>query len=125
MTTPVNSMVAAKSRRNKTMLRAGAGAALALCAVVLSTHPALAAASSGGGSLPWETPLTTFLNSMKGPVAYAISIVAIIATGVTLVWGGEVSEFTRRLIFIILVISLIALATSAYSSLFTNGAVFI
>lgn len=125
MTKPVKSIVAASSGRKKTMLRVGAGAALALCAAVISTHPAFAAASSGGGSLPWETPLTTFLNSMKGPVAYAISIVAIIATGVTLVWGGEVSEFTRRLIFIILVISLIALATSAYSSLFTNGAVFI
>lgn len=82
------------------------------------------AASSGGGSLPWESPLKTVLNSLDGPVAYAISIIAIVAAGATLVWGGEISEFTRRIIFVVLVISLIALATSVYSSIFTSGAVF-
>ncbi|GBR16753.1 TrbC/VirB2 family protein [Asaia spathodeae] len=82
------------------------------------------AASSGGGSLPWETPLQTLTNSMSGPVAYSISIIAIGAAGATLVWGGEISEVTRRLVFLVLVISLIALATSAYSSLFASGAVF-
>lgn len=92
-------------------------------AAFLSTHPALAAASSGGGSLPWETPLTTFLNSMKGPVAYGISIVALVSACATLVWGGEVTEFSRRIIYLILVIAGLALATSLYSSLFTNGAV--
>lgn len=93
-------------------------------AIFLKTKIVFAAASGGGGSLPWETPLQTVMNSMSGPVAYAISIIGIVATGVTLVWNGEVSEFTRRIVFLVLVISLIALGTSIYSSLFSNGAVF-
>ena len=97
---------------------------LAVIAGIALSHPALAASSSSGGSLPWETPLTTFLTSMKGPVAYAVSILAIIGTGITLVWGGEVTEFVRRMVYAILVIALVALATSVFSSIFTNGAVF-
>lgn len=109
--------------RNRALLKVMASFAVLFGAAFLSTHPAFAAASSGGGSLPWETPLTTFLNSMKGPVAYGISIVSLVAACATLVWGGEVTEFSRRIIYLILVIAGMALATSLYSSLFTNGAV--
>ena len=109
--------------RNKPLLKVMAAFAIVIGVGFLSTHPALAAASGGGGSLPWETPLTTFLNSMKGPVAYAISIIALVAAGGTLLWGGEITEFSRRIIYLILIIAVVALATSLYSSLFTNGAV--
>lgn len=98
--------------------------ALALPALATFASGTANAASSSSGSLPWETPLTTVLNSLDGPVAYAISIIAIVAAGATLVWGGEISEFTRRIIFVVLVISMIALATSVYSTIFTSGAVF-
>lgn len=98
--------------------------AVALPAVAAFAGGTAHAASSSSGSLPWETPLQTVLTSLDGPVAYAISIIAIVAAGATLVWGGEISEFTRRIIFIVMVISLIALATSVYSTIFTSGAVF-
>jgi type IV secretion system protein VirB2 len=32
-------------------------------------------ASTGGGSLPWETPLQTIADSLSGPVAYAVSLI--------------------------------------------------
>jgi type IV secretory pathway VirB2 component (pilin) len=95
---------------------------LGLLAVVSPTA-ALAAAAGGGGNLPWETPLTTIQTSITGPVAYAISLIAIVAAGATLVWGGEISEFTRRIIFVVLVIALIAFAAQAYTSIFAGGAV--
>lgn len=98
--------------------------ALALPSLAAFAGQAHAAAAGGGGNLPWETPLQTVMQSMDGPVAYAVSIIAIFAAGATLIWGGEISEFTRRIIFVVLVISLIALATSVYSSVFSNGAVF-
>ena len=96
--------------------------ALGMLALV---HPrvALAAAAGGGGNLPWETPLQTVETSITGPVAYAVSLIAIFAAGATLVWGGEISEFTRRIIFVVLVIGLMAFAAQVYSSIFANGAI--
>ncbi len=91
--------------------------------VALANPRAALAAAAGGGNLPWETPLTTIQTSITGPVAYAISLIAIVAAGATLVWGGEISEFTRRIIFVVLVIALIAFAAQAYTSIFAGGAV--
>lgn len=97
---------------------------LALGALALvRPRAALAAAAGGGGNLPWETPLQTIQQSITGPVAYAVSLIAIFAAGATLVWGGEISEFTRRIIFVVLVIALMAFAAQVYSSVFSNGAI--
>jgi type IV secretory pathway VirB2 component (pilin) len=83
-----------------------------------------AAASTGGGSLPWETPLQTIATSITGPVAYAISLIGIVVAGAMLVWGGEINEFARRMIMLVLVISLIVFATQVLSTLFNvSGAV--
>ena len=49
---------------------------LLLTALVLlaATHPhAALAAAAGGGSLPWDAPLTTLKNDITGPVAFTIS----------------------------------------------------
>ncbi len=48
--------------------------AFLLVLVILAVwHPDTAhAASSGGGSLPWDTPLTTLKNDLTGPVAFTI-----------------------------------------------------
>lgn len=85
---------------------------------------AMAATSSGGGgtSLPWETPLQTLSNSIKGPVAYAVSLMGIVAAGAMLIWGGEINEFVRRIIMLILVISLIVFASNILTTLFNSGA---
>jgi type IV secretion system protein TrbC len=42
------------------------------------------AAASGGGGLPWETPLETLRDSITGPVAYAISLMGVVVAGATL-----------------------------------------
>lgn len=80
------------------------------------------ASSSGGGGLPWESPLQTITTSITGPVAFAISVIGVVATGATLIWGGEVSGFTRSLIYVVLVIGLIVAATNILSTLFGVGA---
>ena len=82
-----------------------------------------AAATGGGGGLPWETPLQTIRDSIAGPVAYAVSLMGIVVAGATLVWGGEINEFVRRMIMLILVISLIIFASNILSTLFNAGAV--
>ena len=94
-----------------------------LLAVALA--PEIAAASTGGGGgLPWETPLQTIRDSIAGPVAYAVSLMGIVVAGATLVWGGEINEFVRRIIMLVLVISLIVFAANILSTLFNvSGAV--
>ena len=43
-----------------------------------------------------KQPLTRLQQSLSGPVAGAIAIIALVAIGVTLVFGGEWNEFARR-----------------------------
>ena len=86
--------------------------------------PEVAASTGGGGALPWESPLQTIADSISGPVAYAISLIGIVVAGAMLVWGGEINEFARRIIMLVLVISLIVFATQVLSTLFNvSGAV--
>jgi len=40
------------------------------------------AAVAGGGTLPWDQPLTTLQNDLQGPVAHAVTTAAIIGTGI-------------------------------------------
>jgi len=89
----------------------------------MSKPPLCFGGAAGGGNLPWETPLTTIQTSLTGPVAFAIFLIAIVAAGATLVWGGEISEFTRRIIFVVLCITVIALAAQTYTQIFAVGAV--
>jgi len=64
-------------------------------------------AAQAGQGLPWEDPLTTIKNSITGPVAFGISILAIVGAGIGLVFGGEISGFIKTIIYIVLVIAMI------------------
>jgi type IV secretion system protein TrbC len=100
------------------------GAKACLVALALTALPDLAHASSTSSSgLEWETPLQTVRNSITGPVAYAVSLLGIVVTGIALVFGGEINEFVRRIIMLVLVISLILFASQMLSTLFNSGAV--
>jgi len=60
------------------------GARLAYAGAVLTiAWPArVLAATTAGGTLPWDQPLTTLQNDLQGPVAHAITTAAIIGTGI-------------------------------------------
>lgn len=75
--------------------------------------------------MPWETPLTKIQNSISGPVALSISIIAIVISGAILIFGGEIGEFARRMIMIVLVIALIVASNSVLAQLFTTSALII
>jgi type IV secretion system protein VirB2 len=97
-----------------------------LFALILLTaiHPhAAQAAAAGGGSLPWDAPLTTLKNDITGPVAFTISLLAMVACGAALVFGGEIHEFVRRIIMLVLVASFIVGVTNLASGLGITGAV--
>lgn len=91
-------------------------AALPGLGLILATSgQALASAQN----LPWEAPLATIQASLTGPVAIAISIVAIMIAGAVLLFGGEINEFARRLIMVVLVVAVVAGAVSIFQTLFT------
>lgn len=91
--------------------------------VFMPTDHAFASATSGGG-LPYETWLGTLRNSITGPVAFTVAIVALVGTGSALIFqGGEMNTFLRSTIYFILVIALVISAQNIMSGLFGKGAV--
>jgi len=84
--------------------------------------PEISHASTTVQGLPWETPMEKFVNSIKGPVAFFICLLGLIVCGALLIWGGEINEFIRRFIMLIVVISTIGFASNIMSSLFGLGA---
>src|SRR5829696_6203821 len=78
-------------------------------------------AGGGGGGLPWETPLNTVAQSLTGPVALSISLIALMVAGGTLVFGGELSEFARRSCVAVLAIAFLVLGAGFMTSLFGVG----
>ena len=81
----------------------------------------IASASTTTG-LPWEAPLQTLQNSLKGPVAMTISIIAVVILGATLIFGGELGDFARKAVMICLAVALLVCADAVISTLFTSSA---
>lgn len=85
--------------------------------LLMMMFPDMAYASSSTG-MPWESPLSKIVSSITGPVAFGISVLAIAASGITLIWGGEITNLIKTLVFIALVISVIVFAVNILSSVF-------
>jgi len=97
---------------------------LVLLALVLAllSLPTLALANAAGGGLPYEDGLKKLTDSIKGPVAFAISLIGIVAAGAALIFGGEMSGFLRTMIFLVLVIAIIVNASNLISFVGGDGA---
>lgn len=94
--------------------------ALAAVAVALvATEPALA---SGGGGLPWEGPLQKIQQSITGPVAGFIALAAVAVAGGMLIFGGELNDFARRLMYVVLVAGILLGATQIVALFGASGA---
>jgi len=84
--------------------------------VLLLLAPDLMATTST--SMAWEGPLTKVVDSIKGPVAFGISIIAIVAVGTGLLFGGEIGTFMKTALYLALVISLVVFATNILTGAF-------
>ena len=77
----------------------------------------LAPAFAGsGGSLPWEGPLEQIQQSITGPVAGYIALAAVAIAGGMLIFGGELNDFARRLMYVVLVAGILLGATRSSAS---------
>jgi type IV secretion system protein VirB2 len=81
------------------------------------------AATGAGGALPYESWLNALRTSVTGPVAFSVSIIGIVVAGGMLVFGGELNQFFRSLIFLVLVMALTIGAQNMMSTFFGTGAV--
>ncbi|KSV66463.1 conjugal transfer protein TrbC [Sinorhizobium sp. GL2] len=84
-----------------------------------STAPALA---GSGGSLPWEGPLEQIQESITGPVAGYIALAAVAIAGGMLIFGGELNDFARRLVYVVLVAGILLGATQIVGLFGATGA---
>ncbi len=91
---------------------------LVMMAVPLDAHAAIGA----GGALPYEAWLTALRTSVTGPVAFAVSIIGIVVAGGVLIFGGELNNFFRSLIFLVLVMALTVGAQNLMGTFFGQGA---
>ena len=91
--------------------------------LALSPTLALAAGTGGGGGLPWETPIQTVSQSLTGPVAKGVSLIAIIgAVGTMLFAHAELNVFTRVIVFIVLGVGTLVGANAFLSGSGAQGA---
>lgn len=93
-------------------------AAMAL-SIASATSPAIA---SSGGSLPWEGPLQQIQESITGPVAGYIALAAVAIAGGMLIFGGELNDFARRLVYVVLVAGILLGATTIVGLFGATGA---
>lgn len=94
---------------------------LVASALALSFFLQSRAHAAGVTGLPWEGPLQTLQLSLTGPVALAVSLIAITVSGAALIFGGEMNEFARRMIMVVLVIALIVGSAAFLGTLFGIG----
>lgn len=88
-------------------------------AMFLNTSLAsLAHATTSGTSMPWETPLQTVADSITGPVAKAVGVIAIATTGLAFAFseGGSV---LRRGIGIVFGLAIAFTASTFLTSFFS------
>lgn len=99
--------------------RLWATALAVLIAGIVIGSPALA---GGGGGLPWEGPLQQVQQSITGPVAGFIALAAVAIAGGMLIFGGELNDFARRLMYIVLVAGILLGATQIVGLFGASGA---
>jgi type IV secretion system protein VirB2 len=98
---------------------------IVISAAYLVPHAAYAS-TTGGTSMPWETPLQTIADSITGPVAKAIGVIAIASTGLGFAFS-EGGSALRKGLGIVFGLAIAFTASTFLTSFFsiTSGAVFL
>ena len=104
------------------MTKWGILALIVIAAALFVVEPALASTASSGTS--FDRPLTKLRGVFTGPLAYTFSLLGVVVAGGMLIFGGELGDFAKRLIMLILVIAIVAFAAQLISTFFNlSGAV--
>ena len=72
-----------------------------------------------GHDSPFFSPVDRMINLLTGPLARAVVIVAMVGAGAALIFqGGEMKDFIKTLLMIVVVACIMVLAVSAYRFFF-------
>ena len=102
--------------RNILPIRYFVNALMAVLVWGLMSDPAQAA----GSGMPWEAPLQAIVDSINGPVAQFIGIIAVTLTGLTMAMGDS-GGTVQRLLKIVFGLSIAFTATSFFLGFFSFG----
>ncbi|MBI2772558.1 MAG: TrbC/VirB2 family protein [Burkholderiales bacterium] len=89
-------------------------AVVAVCVLV----PEFAWAQSGD---PWGKSLDGLAKMLNGTVARSIGTIALFAAGGMLVFGGELNEFTKKILMVVLAVSVMILGGGMIGAIFGNS----
>jgi type IV secretion system protein TrbC len=80
--------------------------------------PGVIVASVYGGAaqaLPWDGPIQALQEDLTGTVARAIGVIALAVAGGMLAFGGELNDFTKRILMVVLALSVMLMAAQFMS----------
>lgn len=73
---------------------------------------------AGGAALPWDGPIEKLRDNLTGPFAAGISVVAFVAAGASLIFGGEdMSSIAKRILYIVLGVCVVVFGLQFLSAL--------
>ncbi len=119
---PRPSLIALRPSVTASRLRGGL-ASPALQAAILGIYAAfggIAPAHAAATGAPWEAPLTTFLNSLTGPVAQIVGVAAVVIAGFGIAFS-EGGSGLRKLVWVAMGLSIAFAASTFFLPLFGFG----
>jgi type IV secretion system protein VirB2 len=72
---------------------------------------------AGGGGLPWEGPLQMIQQSLSGPVAGGVAMIALVVAGSALIFGEDMGGFAKKMVGVVMAGAVLVLGNSMLSSL--------
>jgi type IV secretion system protein TrbC len=93
---------------------------LAIITSVLALNAASALAAGANTGMPWESPLDMILNSITGPVAKCIGVLAIFGVGVAMA-HSEGGGIMKKILNVVMGITVMFSASTFFLSLFGYG----
>jgi type IV secretion system protein VirB2 len=96
--------------------------AYAFALFFLTASAAFAANAGGGGTMPWDAPLTAIQQDLSGVTATSISLIAIVVVFGVLIFGGELNHFARTLCFIVMAAAVLVAGNGVLAAMNIAGA---
>ena len=91
-----------------------------LAGLVLTSAPAYAGSTSV--DVPWNSSLSTLINALSGRTALYISMVGLFFAGGILIFGGDLGNFGRMVMMVVLVGSTLTGLVSLIGTFLGSGA---
>ncbi|MXX88012.1 MAG: hypothetical protein F4213_18690 [Boseongicola sp. SB0677_bin_26] len=94
---------------------------IAVSLPLLAADPALAASVGSGNIFGTGNPLQALADFMTGPFAYVVVLLALLAAGATLAYGGDFSGYSRRFLLVAAAGAFVIFAEQVVGRLFTGA----